>query len=234
MIRLISDPSELILDGSGYSGRIKAACDAYGTGYDFCRLYRFDGGSGLIYNSSAVIGGECDDPEEISDFIMLNSPETVECPVSIGERLLSSYKGRRRILFERRAMPVDDDIPETDSLMKMYDIVKEAFGVTEFDLWYADMSHRIRHGVSRAFMYRNASCACVDFIYEGAAYISQVATLSGERGKGYAGKLLDMISGILLNEGIIPRLWAFEELEDFYRRAGFAPIGEDIFYFSDH
>ncbi|MBQ5333751.1 MAG: GNAT family N-acetyltransferase [Oscillospiraceae bacterium] len=231
MIRLISRPSELFLDGSYFSGRINAACDAYGTGYDFCRLYRFGKGSGLIYNSSCVLCGDCDDSEEISDFIMINSPETVECPPSFGERLyLPSFEGRRRILFERRILPDDDDIPEAASLMDMYDIVRDAFGNMEFDLWYADMSHRIRHGVSRAFMYHGVSCACVDFVYEGAAYISQVATLSDERGKGYAGKLLDMISRMLLNEGNIPRLWAFEELEGFYRKAGFVPIAEDCFY----
>ena len=40
MIQLITAPEELVLDQSYYSGRIKAVCDAYGTGYDFCRLYR--------------------------------------------------------------------------------------------------------------------------------------------------------------------------------------------------
>ena len=231
MIRLISRPSELILDGDYYSGRINAACDAYGTGYDFCRLYRFGKGSGLIYNSSCVLCGDHDDPEEISGFIMINSPETIECPVSMGEKLyLPSYERRRRILFERRDMPDDNAVPEAAVLMDMYDIVRDAFGDMEFDLWYADMSHRIRHGVSRAFIHKGVSCACVDFVYEGAAYISQVAVLSDERGKGYARRLLDMISRMLLNEGNIPRLWAFEELEGFYRKAGFVPVGEDYFY----
>ena len=235
MIRLISDPAELFSDGGYYGGRIFAACAAYGTGYDFCRLYRFDKGCGLIYNSSCVLSGECDDPEEISDFIMLNSPEMVECPVYMGEKLhIPSYEGRRRILFERRDLPDDDDIPEAAKLMDMYGIVRDAFGIGEFDLWYADMSHRIRHGVSRAFMYHGVSCACVDFIHEGAAYISQVATVSGERGKGYSGRLLDMISRVLIKEGNVPRLWAFEELEGFYRRAGFIPVDEDIFYTMIH
>lgn len=235
MIRLISEPSELILDESYYSGRINAACAAYGTGYDFCRLYRLGSGSGLIYNSSCVLSGEHDDPAEISDFIMINSPDMLECPVYLGDRLeLMGYDKRRRILFERQSCPEADAVPEKARLMDMYDIVKDAFGETEFDLWYTDMSHRIRHGVSEAFIYKGVSCACVDLVYEGTAYISQVATLSGERGKGYAGKLLDLISCMLLNEGNIPRLWAFEELEGFYRKAGFIPVGEDIIYFKNH
>ncbi|MCI7767462.1 MAG: GNAT family N-acetyltransferase [Oscillospiraceae bacterium] len=235
MIRLISEPSELILDESYYSGRIHAACEAYGTGYDFCRLYRLDSGCGLIYNSSCVLSGNCDDPEEISEFIMINSPDMLECPVSLGNGLdLPGYEKRRRILFERRVRPEIDAVPEEARLMDMLGIVKDAFGETEPDLWYADMSHRIRHGVSRAFMCHGVSCACVDFVYHGAAYISQVATVSCERGKGYAKALLEMISLELIEKGIVPRLWAYDELAGFYRKAGFLPIDEDIIYFKNY
>ncbi|MGN1102624.1 MAG: hypothetical protein ACI4RG_10565, partial [Huintestinicola sp.] len=160
MIRLISDSSELVLDKSYYSGRINAACKAYGTGYDFCRLYRFDKGSALIYNSSAVISGECEDTDELQSFIMINSPDTIECPPDLSDKLiLKNYEKKHRTLFERRDIQQSENSSEAATLMKMYEIVKASFGETEFDMWYADMSHRIRHGVSKAYMYKNAACA---------------------------------------------------------------------------
>ena len=231
MIRLISDPSELVLDKSYYSGRIKAACRAYGTGYDFCRLYRFDKGSALIYNSSAVISGECDDISELQSFVMINSPETVECPPPIAEKLtLRGYEKKHRTLFERKTVPQTENFPETALLMKMYEIIKASFGETELDMWYADMSHRIRHGVSKAYMYKNAACACVDFIYEGAAYISQVAVMPDQRGNGYGREILETISCELLSSGTFPRLWAYDDVIGFYSRAGFAAACEDFIF----
>lgn len=231
MIRLITDPAELVLDKSYYSGRIEAACRAYGTGYDFCRLYRFDKGSALIYNSSVVISGECDDTAELQSFIMLNAPESVECPPRTAEKLtLRGYEKKHRTLFERKAAPQTENSPEAASLMKMYEIVKASFGETELDMWYADMSHRIRHEVSKAYMHKNAACACVDFIYEGAAYISQVAVMPHQRGNGYGRKILETISGELLNAGTVPRLWAYDEVIGFYSSIGFSEIDEDHIY----
>lgn len=231
MIKLITDPAELVLDKSYYSGRIEAACKAYGTGYDFCRLYSFDKGSALIYNSSAVISGECDDTAELQSFIMLNSPETVECPPQTAEKLtLRGYEKKYRTLFERKAVPQTENSPEEAVLMKMYEIVKASFGETEFDMWYADMSHRIRHGVSKAYMYKSAACACVDFIYEGAAYISQVAVMPDQRGKGYGRELLDMLSCELNKSGTVSRLWAYDDVMGFYRSIGFSEIDEDNIY----
>ncbi|MDY3791843.1 MAG: GNAT family N-acetyltransferase [Oscillospiraceae bacterium] len=231
MIKLIADPAELVLDKSYYSGRIEAACRAYGTSYDFCRLYSFDKGSALIYNSSAVISGECDDTAELQSFIMLNSPETVECPPQTAEKLtLLGYEKKHRTLFERKAAPPTENAPETATIMKMYEIVKASFGETELDMWYADMSHRIRHGVSKAYMYKNAACACVDFIYEGAAYISQVAVMPDQRGNGYGREMLEIISGELYKTGTVPRLWAYDDVMGFYRTIGFSEIDEDYIY----
>ena len=231
MIKLISDPAGLVLDKSYYSGRIEAACRAYGTGYDFCRLYSFDKGSALIYNSSVVISGECDDLTELQSFVMINSPETLECPPNIAEKLtLDGYEKCRRTLFERCDIPKTEKAPEKANLMKMYEIVKASFGETELDLWYADMSHRIRHEVSRSYIYKNAACACVDFIYEGAAYISQVAVLHDQRGNGYGRELLDMISCELLNAGTVPRLWAYDDVIGFYHSIGFLETDEDFIY----
>mgnify|MGYP004460412267 CR=1 FL=1 len=231
MIQFITDPDELVLDQSYYSGRIKAACDAYGTGYDFCRLYRSEKGSLLIYNSSAVISGEWDDIGELCSFIMINSPETVECPPDVGERLsLDGYTAYHRTLFEKKVEPSPSKYTETVSLMKMYEIVKAAFGISEFELWYADMSHRIRHGVSRAFMCDDTACACADFVYVGYGYISQVAVSPDQRGKGYGRRITDMVSGELAEMGAATRLWAYDDVYDFYRRLGFEPVGYDNIY----
>lgn len=230
MISHTADKSGLLLDESFYSGKINAAFEAYGGKYDFCRFYRLDSGSLLMYNSSAVISGE-GTPDELSGFIMMNSPQSVECPKALGESLsLSGYEKRRRTAFELMITPDESGFPEEAVLMKMYDIVSRSFGEIPLDLWYADMSHRIRHGVSKAYMLGENACACTEFIYSNAAYISQVAVLSEHRGKGLARQLLRQLGNALAPNVTHIRLWAYDDAADFYRHMGFSEIGEDNIY----
>lgn len=240
MIRQIYDGSCLRLSEDYYSLKTLAALNAYGTGYGFCRFYSAGSGNILLYNSSAVLSGEMTDTEETGDFLKINSPDSAECPPSaaalLAEKgfLADEYEFKRRLLFklipqkafdnERFKENTDDPV----SLDKMYAVLKNCFGDFQYDLWYADMSHRIRHKVSKAFMCGGSTCAAMDFCIGKKAYISAVGTLPEERGKGLGSGLLKHIAAELELSGAEGFLWCFEELEEFYSHIGFRQIGEDI------
>ncbi len=240
MIRRIYDGSRLRLAEDYYSLKTIAALRAYGTDYDFCRFYSSGGGNILLYNSSAVLSGEMTDPEETADFIKINSPDSAECPppaaALLAEKgsLADEYEFKRRLLF--KLIPQRDfdderfkgiaDVPV--SLDRMYSVLKSCFGDFPYDLWYADMSHRIRHKVSRAFMCGDGACAAMDFCIGKKAYISAVGTLPEERGKGLGSGLLKRIAAELEAGGAEGFLWCFEDLEGFYSHIGFRQTGEDI------
>ena len=114
------------------------------------------------------------------------------------------------------------------SLQQMFIILNSSFQGLQYDLWYADMSHRIRHEVSRAFTYKSASCANIEFCLNGKAYISSVATLPAARGHGGASGLLKHIAAMLSRYKIEGYLWCYEELADFYTKLGFKLTDDDI------
>ena len=244
MIKKSFDKFELMLQQDYYGLKTLSYIKAYGMGYDFLRFYAVQEGlatgSVMLFNRSAVIGGSLLDFDELSDFIQMSSPLTVECPTAGAERLeLTGYSAVKRTLFN---MCPDPDFKENEvverletppSLEAVFKVLEQSFPKIEFDLWYTDTSHRIRHGVSRLFLYDNCSCAAIDFALEGKAFISGVATLPEERGRGRAGDLLRYIAALLKRNGFEGYLWATDETADFYRKLGFSAVDEDYMFVSD-
>lgn len=239
MILQAYERSELRLTDDYYCGKIEAAVNAYGMSYDFCRLYSVNEGltwgNILLYNSAAVLGGSLINEDELADFIRINAPQTVECPRYTGNHLtIEGYEQKKRLLF--RMVPDKDfdekkfvkGVDKTVSLQQMFIILNSSFQGLQYDLWYADMSHRIRHEVSRAFTYKSASCANIEFCLNGKAYISSVATLPAARGHGGASGLLKHIAAMLSRYKIEGYLWCYEELADFYTKLGFKLTDDDI------
>lgn len=235
MIRLAQREDIAAFPTDYYGGRADAALRAYGTGYDFCRFYRAGRGMILLFNSSAVLCGDIEDITEAEEFINLYAPDTIECPPEISAGLsLPLYERRKRLCFKTLPqMPPENfsrDVSSPGCLKSMYGIIFASFGETDFGLWYTDMSHRIRHNISQAYIYKNISCAAVDFVRGGKAYISQVATLPENRGNGWGRSLLGYVSSLLSEKGISSFLWAYTELEGFYRSLSFKQTGEDTVF----
>lgn len=239
MIKQVYDRSSLVLGDDYYSGKISAYFDAYGGGYDFCRFYRAEDESGravgsiMIFNSNAVICGKyCG---ETDGFLSFAAPSGIECPPSISERLtLSGYIPKKRTVFKLRSVCGTDEIrkglQDPVLLGNMFNILDRCFDGLCFDLWYTDMSHRIRHGISRAYLSRSDACAAVDFICEGKGYISSVGVIPESRGNGYGKMLLSCIAEDMERENICGYLMAEEHSADYYRKLGFEECDCDIMH----
>lgn len=242
MIRQIFDDGELFRGNGYYSAKAAAYFKAYGGGYDFCRFYAFEDVSGNIhggamaFNSGLTVFGNAD-MGELAGFIELCAPDTAECPPEISDDLdLTGYSRVRRTMFEipeSTAIDCEEFARELASpvpLMKMSEIMGECFGGLDTGLWYTDISHRVRHGVSLAYLYKYSAAAAVDFTDGERAYISSVAVSPSARENGYARRLLGYIGTELRKNNVKGVLWADESSESYYRHLSFPPVDHDIIY----
>lgn len=109
--------------------------------------------------------------------------------------------------------PVKNDPP----LGEVYEVLKTAFDI-EFEPWYLDMSHRIRHGVS-SFRMLEGSVLAVQHNLNGEALLSQIATLPEARRHGNASRLILSVCAELAGSAVY--LVCGDELKGFYERIGF-------------
>ncbi len=102
--------------------------------------------------------------------------------------------------------------------------------VNDFDYWYCDFSKKIVNNDAKAICLKQAevlvSIATAPSIYNNTAIISGVFTLGDFRNKGYSkSTILKLISELKKDNVTEIYLWCEKSLEDFYKKLGFAKIG---------
>lgn len=253
MISYISDPekaAELLdkLSASHYSRRIKSHFCAYRTAYDFCRIYALYRNETAvciinIFNSAAVAAliekqiltdGET---EELAGFLRLCSPGFIELPpdisCKINEYTSDMYRTSQRYEFRYAGNAEErikaDPAPSPDDV---FEVLKESFPDlrSDYALWLTDVSHRVRRGLIRLYLYEKCASLTVSYMIGGTAMISQVAVRKAFRGRGIAGKLLTSVCDELSNEGFEVRLFSGKELTGFYSGIGFELAGIDTVF----
>lgn len=116
-------------------------------------------------------------------------------------------------------------------LKTVYGLIAQALPQeADFTAWYADLSHRIRHGCARAYLLRceekPVSACLISAESDRAGLISGVCTQSAYRAKGFASAMLASVCDDLASSGKIPVLECADELMSFYERLGFQKAGE--------
>ena len=207
--------------------RIISLFNAYGGSYDFCMFYETD--CGILcsfYSTITYFGGTLDD--ETLAFILLNSPMHIETPLQVAESIdLQGYNRIKRYCFEFSSTEASKHIQfeSKPDLHKVYDIVSRSFSLDiGEDIWFADMSHKVRHEVSKVYRYKD-TVAVNDYKVGNKAYFSQVSTSPETRGKGTAKALLTAIAEELKENNIQGFLFAEERLCPFYEKVGFKNTG---------
>ncbi len=216
------------LDGLSEYGleaqKIRALLLCYGIKYDFCRFYvgEFRAGRAFLgrLNGSFVLSecGECDF-EELAEFFTFGGFEEIFCSQSAGERLAELLQCRLQkvnvMRFEGNALSCA--METNPSLDNVYNVLKTSFEI-EYEPWYLDMSHRIRHGVARFYML-NGSVLAVQHNINGEALLSQIATIPEKRGQGNARRLISAVCAELSDSKVY--VICEDGLLDFYRKSGF-------------
>ena len=250
MIYKITDFNKNTLDNlkpNNYSRRIKSNFAAYGTGYDFSSFYivseeNTQVGMIGIFNRTAMIstfkGHSFTENllEEISGFIRMYKPETIEfeceyAPI-LSDFLKEEYKGDTRTEFafvSKNTIP-PLDVNETPALDDVFEILRTCFPKLGdcYDLWIADTSHRVRRGMFQSFLLGNYTTASIQYIVDKIVLVGHVGTIPEERGKFHARKLLYWIGEKLTADGFQVRLFARPNRVSYYNEIGFRECGVDM------
>lgn len=231
LIKRIFD-TDIKLSESYYGYKIRSLLDAYGTGYDFCKLYtNDDGGTILTYNSTLIADG-CFDESELDGFIEMLCPVTVEVSAHIHLALNDEYVRTERSLFKAPkglSCSEEIDVKHNAFIADCFPIISESFGIAGFDGWYVDISHKIRHGISDIFLYKTTTITKA-FDINGSVFLSHIATASADRGQGNAARLIKWLCEKYEKECKEVYLYSKEERYTFYQSLGFEKILTDTVY----
>ncbi len=223
-LQRVWDDSRVFQDKTNIEAlKIYALWLCYGTKYDFCRFYTADGAVICGQDGSFVVSdfGNCDF-EELAGFLTMNGFAEIFCSgyagKSLSEKITCIRSDVQLMRFDGIGVPCETE--KDTPLEELYNILKTSFDI-EFEPWYLDMSHRIRHGIART---RRLDCSALVIQHElnGSALISQVATIPDERGKGGASRLISAVCAEL-SEGDIFVICE-DELCGFYEKNGFYKI----------
>ena len=230
MIRRISDRNDIdckALSETYLGKKMLSYLEAYGTDYDFCRFYVNESVL-LIINSTLLISGSNFEKEELCGFAAMHQPFRIEGNQNALNMLfgIGGYHSLHRTWFRLNGdknIDVDENDIEFDPpLDEVYEILSEGFpNLLEYPIWLTDTSHRVRHGISRVFVYKNSTTASIVYDIDGTVLVGQVATRLSARGSGYARKFLKWLACYLEKQNKTAYLNALDTRESFYREIGF-------------
>lgn len=227
MITRITSPKEFarLPEKGTEAQKIRALYKAYGAGYDFCRFYRQDGGTfAAILDGDIVLCGDEADYRELAGFISVCGFGSIFCSekAAAGLAELIGAVCHRICLMRYAGGTAVENIDRQPCLDRVYEILKTAFDI-QYEPWYLDMSHRIRHGVSRCAVLGD-SALTVQHDINGEALLSQIAAMPRGRGMGTTKRLIRAVCGELSPSEVF--VLCERELAEFYRRCGFEAAGE--------
>lgn len=123
-----------------------------------------------------------------------------------------------------------------------YEVLATAFSPLDYESWYVDMSHKIRHNQGRIFVIPDvesgensdggktkltcAAAVTLGFIFEEAILISMIGARPKSRKKGYGTALLSHLQQEYRNR----KIYAIceKKLCQFYEKSGFVEVGTAI------
>lgn len=212
-------------------GRINAYYKAYGTGYDFCTFYEGDTDDNML---ALYYGGElyvhCNengDLQSIITFSEMLGAKAVMSDIKLSEESETLYimtSGQMPAVCNNRLKA-----EFTEDYRTVFEILKSGFSLSDyqFDEWYADTCHRVRHGISRLIvMYYGsepAATATVLFDDDKSCFLSHIAVRRDMQKNGIGTALLSCTANLLDNRKIT--LICKENVQRFYINCGFTATG---------
>ena len=233
MIKKIENPNEIKnFDNTDiYSIRILSLLEAYGTSYDFASFYKQINDNG---NITAILS-KLDNDLTIS-YINANHDELIEFIEIIGYTscLCNGLDGYRRkydegiIMKTVKKSEISMPYVEIDEYPKLMDLFNfENYDSTQFESWYVDVSHRIRHNCAKAYALKVndeiVSSAIFSSIYNDDAILTSVQTQPEFRRIGYGSKLVSEMIGDI--KGSVYLMRETDKNEEFYKKLGFENKG---------
>ena len=236
--RLLKDANDV------FALKIMSNLNAY-DGYDFHGLYAGEGVligryyNDLVIRTKGVISEET--AEELSLFLRVCGFKSALCGMEIGMRLanLGWNKTEENVLLkfagtlipEGEELVPFEDIAVNPALDEVFPIIKDGFPDVEFDGWYTDINHKIRHGIAKVYLYNGATVTAAADMNR-AVYLTLLASAKAARGTGAAKNLLRSLGSHLEKSGKEACILCREELVPFYNKAGFYVAAKAVTVYS--
>lgn len=204
--------------------KIRALWLAYGSQWDFCRFFRQGSAYLAALDGSFVICDEngCD-TDELSGFLLAGGFSDIICSVDSGLKIGRSLGIEPKIvnLMTYAGAYHSSKLPTEVQPGEIWNVIEKRFSPA-FEPWYLDMSHRVRHGVTKCFSDGKAALVLQHDI-NNEALISQVCVLPDDEGKGYASGLLRKVCQDLSST---VQVVCEDELRGFYEKCDFIKTAE--------
>ncbi len=216
-----------------FSVRVLSLALAYGFDYPFAKFYRQINDDMIVTAIISVLDGDTTvshlpefDNEELADFFSFCGYLTL---LSNEKFALSSDFSQGVVMASDKKFQLDcdyTDINDYPRLSELYNFVD--YGGVDFNSWYVDISHRIRHNAAKAAAIVDesgeiVSSAVFASVYNGNAILTAVRTDPQMRRKGCGGSLVSSMCGSV--GGTVYLMREADKNESFYKRLGFENIG---------
>ena len=211
--------------------KIRALLLAYGTKYDFCRFFVSEDAVLCEMNGSFVVSeiGKAESVEELADFFVFGGFSEIFCSEDLGKRLAKrlgcNFKSVELMRFCGSVSETVDrgEVHRLPRLDNVYMILKTAFDI-DYEAWYTDMSHRIRHNVASARQL-GSSALIIQYDLNGEALLSQIASVPEARGRGNASRLIKEVCAELFPSNVY--VICENNLVNFYKKLNFEITGQN-------
>ncbi|MEG0692582.1 MAG: hypothetical protein RR444_05815 [Oscillospiraceae bacterium] len=237
MIKLLDYNDRAILETHPSRGasvlRIKALFKAYGMGRTFINFFADNMGNILIcvQDHFAVVYIKDESYiEEVSEYLSM----TVNSVLSEFPLKLEGYKVEvgntyRLDQWDKVCLP---DV--SNAMQTGYELLSRVFtdsiNSTTYKRWYTDLSHRVRHNMSKIYTYNGVCSATAYLCDNGTIMIAQLGTIEKERGKGHAKKMLFHIATDTEDAKELILLSQDKTSDQFYEKIGFTKIDNWYYY----
>lgn len=226
MIRLAETIDALRpLCGSAFGCQILSSALAYGLSRPFAQFWTDGAAAYGMLDGVMRIAGAVEDPEEARSFLGAVGAAQVVCSAENGARLGLRAAARGAVLEKDLAgAPAP---AEPAPVRAVYEVLAANGMAGDFEPFYLDLSHRLRHGAARAsvlYAGGEAVAAAAAALAGETALVTAVAVLPAEQGKGYGGAVLRAVEA-QLGGCRAYLLRAEHENERFYARRGYVQSG---------
>ena len=240
MIQLLQNQNSPVQPRGSVATKIAADLFAYGTGYPFLTAWQQLNGQ----NRQTALLCQKDSALLLSVKSHANLQELIAFTQAVGGQFLQvqgpwppqSLKAPRRFYeYCLNPPPANGQLPaglvtQQECLKACYQILYREpspdLAPVEFNSWYADLSHKIRHGAAFCAVL-NGAAVVVSHLYGGNAVISGVAVQKALRRGGRGRRLLAALPALL------PKVQQFyvccsPQTQAFYTACGFGATGKTV------
>lgn len=229
-------PALAPFSGTVFGARILAAAEAYGLTEPFAQFWTQGEDAAVCKLDDAAIldAGKSADLEELVQFIRMAGAARLLCSGETAGQIglpaarhgeVMTLSNIKKYMFPAQAER-NPGVREIYSLLRLCE--SPSFPVPEFEPFYLDLSHRIRHGAAIAVGLRDgdtlAACAVCPAKSEAHAFLSAVAVAPEQRRKGMGRAVVEALLSQLPQKRV-SIFRAEGENEAFYRSLGFFPAG---------